>query len=105
MCLSSFRRRMTGLFLSLPLAALAQYPQGPIKVIVAFPAGSAVDGVARTLMTRLATSLGQPIVIDNRVGASGNIGFEQAARAPKDGYTLLFAPTQLAANPGLGKVR
>lgn len=102
---STIRRWLTGLMLALPLAALAQpYPQAPIKVIVAFPAGSAVDGVARALMTRLASNLGQPVVIDNRVGAGGNIGFEAAARAPKDGYTLLFAPTQLAANPGLGKV-
>lgn len=99
-----FRRWFAALLLALPLAAWAQYPQGPIKVIVAFPAGSAVDGVARALMTRLAGNLGQPIVIDNRVGAGGNIGFEAAAKAPKDGYTLLFAPTQLAANPGLGKV-
>ena len=101
---STIRRCLAGLLLALPLAALAQYPQAPIKVIVAFPAGSAVDGVARALMTRLATNLGQPVVIDNRVGAGGNIGFEAAAKAPKDGYTLLFAPTQLAANPGLGKV-
>ncbi len=101
---STIRRCLAGLLLALPLAALAQYPQAPIKVIVAFPAGSAVDGVARALMTRLAANLGQPVVIDNRVGAGGNIGFEQAAKAPKDGYTLLFAPTQLAANPGLGKV-
>ena len=100
----TIRRCLAGLLLALPLAALAQYPQAPIKVIVAFPAGSAVDGVARALMTRLATNLGQPVVIDNRVGAGGNIGFEAAAKAPKDGYTLLFAPTQLAANPGLGKV-
>ncbi|MCY7309097.1 MAG: tripartite tricarboxylate transporter substrate binding protein [Rhodoferax sp.] len=93
-----------GLLLALPLTGHAQYPDQPIKVIVAFPAGSAVDVVARSLISRLAAPLGQPVVIENKVGASGNIGFELVARAPKDGYTLLFAPTQLAANPGLGKV-
>ena len=93
-----------GILLTAPLLALAAYPDQPIKVIVAFPAGSAVDVVARSIVSRLAEPLGQPIVIENRVGAGGNIGFELAARASKDGYTLLFAPTQLAANPGLGKV-
>ena len=87
----------------LPLAALADYPDRLIRVIVAFPAGSAVDLVARSVAGRL-TSLGQAVIIENKVGASGNIGHELAARAPKDGYTLLFTATQLVGNPGLGKV-
>jgi tripartite-type tricarboxylate transporter receptor subunit TctC len=86
-----------------PVAAQTAYPEQPIRVIVSYPAGSGVDIVARQVISRL-TSMGQPVIIDNRGGAGGNIGFEQAARAPKDGYTLLFAPTQLASNPGLGKV-
>lgn len=98
------RPLLAALVLAAPLAALAEYPDQVIKVFVAFPAGSAVDVVARSIVSRLAGPLGQPVVIENKVGAGGNIGFELAARAPKDGYTLLFAPTQLAANPGLGKV-
>ena len=87
---------LAGLLLAAPIAVLAEYPDQPIRVFVAFPAGSAVDVVARSIVSRLAGPLGQPVVIENKVGASGNIGFELAARAPKDGYTLLFAPTQLA---------
>lgn len=98
------RSVLAGAVLALPLVALAEYPEQPIRVLVAFPAGSAVDVVARSIVSRLAEPLKQPIVIENKVGAGGNIGFELAARAPRDGYTLLFAPTQLAANPGLGKV-
>ena len=101
---TNFRNLLAGALLAVPLAALAAYPEQTIKVIVAFPAGSAVDIVARSVVSRLAGPLGQAVVVENKVGASGNIGFEFVARAPKDGYTLLFAPTQIAANPGLGKV-
>ena len=59
---------------------------------------------ARVIGDKLSASLGQPVVIENRTGAGGNVGFEQAARAPKDGYLLMFTPTQVASNPGLGKV-
>ena len=86
-----------------PLAAAAQYPGAPLKVIIPYPAGSAVDGVARTVLTRMASGLGQPVVFEYKVGAGGNIGMDFVARAPKDGYTLLFTATQLVANPGLGK--
>ena len=100
------------LLVGLPLAMLSAsalhaqtYPTGPIKVIVPYPAGSGVDGVARTVIARMATGLGQPIVIDNRGGAGGNIGTELVARAPKDGYTLLFNATQLVGNPGISNVK
>jgi len=94
---------LVGALLSVPLLSLADYPERPIRVIVPFPAGSGVDIVARSVASRL-SSLGQPIVIDNKAGASGNIGHELAARSPNDGYTLLFTATQLIGNPGLGKV-
>jgi len=81
------------------------YPSRPIRVVVPFPAGSGVDVVARTVVSRMATGLGQPVIIDNRAGAGGNIGTEAVARAPKDGYTLLFNATQLVGNPGLGNVK
>lgn len=99
------RRTLLALaFCTLPLAVAAQaYPDKLVRVIIPYPAGSAVDVVGRTLFTRLSTYLGQPIIVDNKVGANGNIGMAQAAQAPKDGYTLLFTPTQLVSNPGLGK--
>jgi tripartite-type tricarboxylate transporter receptor subunit TctC len=89
----------------LPLlgAAQAPYPDKLVRVIIPYPAGSAVDGVGRTLFNRLSANLGQQVIVDNRVGANGNVGMAQAAQSPKDGYTLLFTPTQLVSNPGLGK--
>ena len=87
------------------LAQAQSYPTGPIRVVVPFPAGSGVDGVARAVVSRMAEGLGQPIVIDNRAGAGGNIGTEFVARAPKDGYTLLFNATQLVGNPGISNVK
>lgn len=81
------------------------YPRRQIHVVVPYPAGSGVDGVARLVIARMAQGLGQPIVIDNRGGAGGNIGTEQVARAPADGYTLLLNATQLVGNPGIMNVK
>ena len=74
-----------------PLANAQAYPSKPIKVIVPFPAGGGGDNLARLMMTRVATELGQPIMFENLAGAGGNIGSAAAARAPADGYTLLYA--------------
>ncbi len=75
---------------TLPSVAVAnQYPDKPIRVIVPWPVGGATDVVVRTTMTKLSSELGQPIVIDNRIGGSGVIGTGIAARSPSDGYTLL----------------
>lgn len=93
------------LTLGAPALHAQTYPSGPIKVVVPYPAGSGVDGVARTVVSRMAEGLGQPIVIENRAGAGGNIGTELVARAPKDGYTLLFNATQLVGNPGISNVK
>jgi tripartite-type tricarboxylate transporter receptor subunit TctC len=82
-----------------PHLALAQaYPAKPIRVLVPFPPGGSVDTVARLLSPRLGESLGQQLVIENRSGASGNIGMEQAARATPDGYTLLVNTNPLVTN-------
>jgi len=70
--------------------AAAQYPNRPIKVIIPFAPGGASDFVARILQPRLAELLGQQVVIENRPGASGNIGLEAAARSAPDGYTLFL---------------
>ncbi len=75
------------------------YPSKPIRMLVPFPAGGSTDLAARALGQKLAEALGTPVVVDNRPGASGNIGVEAAARATPDGYTLLMAPAAYATNP------
>lgn len=87
-------------------AALAQapWPARPVRVIVPFPAGGQLDVVVRLVAERIAPGLGQPIVVETKTGADGNIAAEFVARSPADGYTLLstsvpFA-TQLSVNPG-----
>ena len=75
---------------TVPQAAMAQgpYPSKPIKIIVAYSAGQGTDIATRYIADLMAKDLGQPIVIDNRPGAGGNLGTELAAQAPGDGYTL-----------------
>jgi tripartite-type tricarboxylate transporter receptor subunit TctC len=84
-------------------AALAQaYPSKPIRLIVPFPAGGAVDISARAIGAELSRSLGQQVVVENRPGAGGNLAAEAAARAAPDGYTLFMATSAiLAVNPVL----
>ena len=72
-------------------SALAQYPSRPIRVLIPQPPGGANDTVARVIAPPLGDALGQPIVIENRPGANGNVAMEIAAKAPADGYTLLLA--------------
>lgn len=81
-------------------AALAQdrYPSRPIRMILPFPPGGSVDTVARLLAPLLTESLGQQVVVENRSGASGNIGTELAARAAPDGYTLMVNTIPFVAN-------
>lgn len=83
-------------------AATAQsYPTKPVRVVVSFPPGAGVDIVARTVMPKLAEAMGQQFIVDNRAGASGNLGSEVAAHAPPDGYTLLFTPASVASSQAL----
>lgn len=80
------------------------WPAKPIKIIVPFPAGGTADAIPRIVAEKLQAKLGQPIVIDNRPGAGGNLGAEAAYRAEPDGYTLLASPPgPLAVNPSLYK--
>jgi tripartite-type tricarboxylate transporter receptor subunit TctC len=79
------------------------YPNKPIRLIVAFPPGGSVDVVARLISPKLSEALGQPVVVDNRAGASGNIGSEIAARSKPDGYTLLIQTIPFVSNAALFK--
>jgi len=81
--------------------AHAAYPERPVRLIVPFAAGGAVDSVARVLGKALTANLGGSIVIDNRGGAGGVIGMEAVAHAAADGYTLLLSHSGFAAMPGL----
>ena len=75
----------------LPAAAIAQeYPSKPIRMIAPYPPGGTSDVVARIVSQKLAETLGRQVVVDNRPGATGNIGHEIAAKSPPDGYTLLL---------------
>ena len=80
-----------GLLGAAPLAFAQDWPTKPIKVIVNFPAGGAADQIARAITTPLGQALGQPVVVENRGGAGGNIGGEAAARSAPDGYTFLLS--------------
>jgi tripartite-type tricarboxylate transporter receptor subunit TctC len=83
------------------MARAQAYPSRPVRIIVGFPAGGATDIQARLMGQWLSDRLGQQFIIENRAGASGNIGTEAAAKAPADGYTLLQVATPNAINAAL----
>jgi tripartite-type tricarboxylate transporter receptor subunit TctC len=87
-------------------AAQAQeYPSKTVKIIVPYTPGGGTDTMARVVANGLQKALGQSFIVENRPGASGNIGLEQVAKAPADGYTLIMMPSNLSINPPLfGKV-
>ncbi len=90
--------------ISIPLAGFAEpFPSKPIRLIVPFPPGGSADNLARTMQIPLSDVLGQPIVIDNRPGASGTIGTDLAAKAQADGHTILLVTTTYTVNPSLIK--
>jgi tripartite-type tricarboxylate transporter receptor subunit TctC len=83
-------------------AAVAQgFPSKPVRLVAPFPAGGAVDIVARTLAQPLSRAFGQNVIVDNRPGSTGVIGAELVARAPADGYTLLVGGSGMAINPAV----
>src|SRR5580765_2031374 len=90
------------------LAALAasaeDWPAKPVRFIVPYPPGGGTDVIARIVQSRLADTLGQPIVIENRGGAGGVLGTEAAAKSAPDGYTFLFTLSSHTINPLLYKL-
>jgi tripartite-type tricarboxylate transporter receptor subunit TctC len=98
-------RALLFILLALPAAAAAQFPSRQITLIVPIPPGGAPDIAARLIGQKLSESLGQPVVVENRTGANGNIASDLVAKAPPDGYTLgLLADSQITINPHLYKM-
>jgi tripartite-type tricarboxylate transporter receptor subunit TctC len=89
------------LTLILATTARAEYPERPIRMIVPFPAGGVTDVVARLTAERLSADLGQQVIVDNKAGAGGVIGTEVVAKAPADGYTILFTTPNHTINAAL----
>jgi tripartite-type tricarboxylate transporter receptor subunit TctC len=83
------------------LAIAQPYPNKPIRMLVAFPPGGPVDIIARLLGPKISDSLGQPVVVENKVGASGNVATTEVARSAPDGYTILAHSSAYAVNPSL----
>ena len=101
-------RRLALAACSLALAALCagtalaqNYPNRPVKIIVPYPPGNASDVAARTLGDELAKRIGQPVVVENRPGATGTLGAVAVAKSPADGYTLLMTSTSFAISTAL----
>jgi tripartite-type tricarboxylate transporter receptor subunit TctC len=97
-------KKILVLILLLAQQAFAQsFPTKPVRIVVPFPPGGGTDVVARTVAPKMQELLGQPVLIENRAGAGGNIGTEYVAKSPADGYTLLVASAATAINHTLAK--
>src|SRR5882762_11100844 len=81
-----------------PVARAQAYPTRPLRWVVGFPPGGGADIVSRIMAPWLAERLGQPVVIENKPGASSNISIQAVVASPPDGYTLLFVPASAAVN-------
>lgn len=83
------------------MTSAQNYPTGPVRIVVPFPAGGGVDTAGRLLSQRLSDAISKPVIVDNRAGANGMIGSEMVARGSKDGYTLLVNGANFVTSPSL----
>jgi tripartite-type tricarboxylate transporter receptor subunit TctC len=107
--MTQFRAIVSAVLTAAALAALPasaqEYPSRPVHVVVPYPAGGPNDIIVRLVGSKLSRALGQPVVVENRPGAGGNIGTDSVAKSAPDGYTLVsVGPGALIINPLLGKV-
>jgi tripartite-type tricarboxylate transporter receptor subunit TctC len=103
--MKAVRRILAFAACALAVAAQAQYPNKPIKLVVPWPPGGAVDTIGRLVADSVTTQLGQPVIVDNRAGAAGAIGSDVVAKSEPDGYTLLMGSTTvISVNPALQKL-
>ena len=106
--MSSVTRCLVGVAFALvflPPAQAQAWPAKPVRLIVNFAAGGSTDVIARSMAQKLGETLGQPVIVDNRVGAAGNIGLDMVARAAPDGYTLLHSSDgPILINPHISKM-
>ncbi|MSQ72788.1 MAG: tripartite tricarboxylate transporter substrate binding protein [Betaproteobacteria bacterium] len=104
--------RVMALWLRIPAAALAglalvggalaqSYPSRPLRLVVPYSAGTGIDTVSRVIAQKMAQRLGLPVIVENRVGAGGNIGTESVARSAPDGYTMLLVANSISMIPSL----
>jgi len=94
-------RLLAAALLLVAMAAHAQFPQKPIRIIIGLGAGGVADGMTRTITDKITPSLGQPFVLENRPGAGGNIAMEAVIKSPPDGHVLLLIGPALVINPAL----
>ena len=91
----------TAALITAGLVSAQSYPARQVRIVVPFPPGGTSDILARTIGARLSDSFGQPVVIDNRPGAGGNIAAEHVAKSAPDGYTLIMGTSSLAISQSL----
>jgi len=94
-------RLLALVLLAVAAGASAQYPNKPIRLIVTYPPGGGADTMARIIAPKLTERLGQPVVVENKAGASGQIGADLVAKSAADGYTILLDATAYSVNPSL----
>lgn len=99
--MKTFIRRVLAIALLAAASAHAAFPERPITLVVPYAPGGSADALARVLAVRMGTKLGTSVIVDNRPGASGTIGASFAAKAPADGYTVLYDATPYSINPHL----
>ena len=104
-CMIQWISRVGALLLAASPVSAQTYPTKQIRIVAPFAAGGGVDVVARTTARHLTAELGQPTVIENRAGASGNVGAELVLKAEKDGHTLMVSASTLVVDPGYRRRR